>query len=384
MTHVQVVDIPRPKQGWSLIASESADQLSPSSRHLRTELQEEMDAKCGNCVGCFAGEECLQNKRVIRHDGKRLVSMAQRASVAVADVREGAKAAVVDAVKTAGYNSEAVKIIATSALQSVGKEVWEQAEEEAKEDAPPVQGGLAEVEEEQASPPAAPDATSRAESHEKVESRALKSIAQFSPSSKHSHTVSRSVPHTTSGVHLQPRRSGSLWAGMDKSMDRSSPNLRILHLSATVVKKVDARGVADLYCVIRRAADGVILAKTETIKGTLDPDWSPIELGAGTIGSDGQVRFEVYHAEEDHHSKADGIIGSCETDFNVGLAPTTVEKFSLWWRGKTHGTLMLQTEWRCEEPFGQNGDTQKEATPEGNADRGAPCGECVGCIEGLG
>ena len=134
MTHVQVVDIPRPKQGWSLIASESADQLSPSSRHLRTELQEEMDAKCGNCVGCFAGEECLQNKRVIRHDGKRLVSMVNRAAMAVADVSEGATAVLVDALKTAGpaevKSGEQDAAGATSpAQQSVDAKVQEKDED---------------------------------------------------------------------------------------------------------------------------------------------------------------------------------------------------------------------------------------------------------------
>ena len=91
-----------------------------------------------------------------------------------------------------------------------------------------------------------------------------------------------------------------------------APDGVFLHLTARDLKAMDLGGKSDPYCIIKRVADGAELGKTETIKKTLNPEWSPIHLSSSAIGGDGRVRLEVY--DWDRMSKNDLIGASCEVD----------------------------------------------------------------------
>jgi hypothetical protein len=84
------------------------------------------------------------------------------------------------------------------------------------------------------------------------------------------------------------------------SEDRS-PNAIRLFLSATALKPMDSYLIkadsSDPYCLVRRHSDKTLLNKTDTLQGTLNPQWTPLLFSYAEIGEDGYVLLEVFDCD---------------------------------------------------------------------------------------
>jgi len=82
-----------------------------------------------------------------------------------------------------------------------------------------------------------------------------------------------------------------------------------LTLSAANLEAMNLTGSSDSYAVIRRLTDDVVVAKTETIRNSLDPAWRSLLVPYTDLHDNGRVRVEVNNS---NRLKADQLIGAYE------------------------------------------------------------------------